>query len=112
MTFKSFNNNNRLLDRTQYFDMLEGKRISAMLPKSWKKSPNNGVITPVKMRGCSECRSKILCITCNNQVKENKDFETNLYFLKRQAPKQYVHMPPYYKELDDFNCNKLYYLFS
>ena len=32
--------------------MLEGKKISAMLPISWKKSFNNGVVIPVKMRRC------------------------------------------------------------
>ena len=35
MTFKGFNDNKRLLDRSQYFDRLEGKKISAMLPRSW-----------------------------------------------------------------------------
>ena len=38
MTFKGFNDSQRLLDRSQYFDLLEGKKISAMLPKSWDKS--------------------------------------------------------------------------
>ena len=33
MTFKSFNDSKRLLDRSQYFNMLEGKKISAMLPR-------------------------------------------------------------------------------
>ena len=37
MTFKCFNDSKRLLDRSQYFDMLEGKKTSAMLPRSWKK---------------------------------------------------------------------------
>ena len=36
MTFEDFNDSKRLPDRSQYFDMLEGKKISAMLPKSWK----------------------------------------------------------------------------
>ena len=40
MTFIGFNDNKRLLDRSQCFDMLEGKKISALLPKSWKKSFN------------------------------------------------------------------------
>ena len=37
-TFKGFNDSKRLLDRSQYFEMLEGHKIKAMLPKSWKKS--------------------------------------------------------------------------
>ena len=36
MTFKGFNDSKRLLDRSQYFDMWEGKKITAMLPRSWK----------------------------------------------------------------------------
>ena len=38
MTFKGFNDSKRLLDRSQYFDMLDGKKISAMVPRYWKKS--------------------------------------------------------------------------
>ena len=37
MTFKGFNDSKRPLDRSQYFIMLEGKKISAVLPRSWKK---------------------------------------------------------------------------
>ena len=37
MTFKGFYDSKRLLDRSQYFDMLDGKKVSAMLPRSWKK---------------------------------------------------------------------------
>ena len=54
-TFKGFNNSKRLLDRSQYFKIIEGKKISAMLPKSWKKSFDSGIIIPTKMRYCNEC---------------------------------------------------------
>ena len=63
MTFKGFNDSKRLLDRSQNFDMLHGKKISAMIPRSWKKSFNNGVIIPTKMRQCNECKDGILCTT-------------------------------------------------
>ena len=33
-TFKVFNDSKQLLDRSQYFKMIEGKKISAMLPRS------------------------------------------------------------------------------
>ena len=33
-TFKVFNDSKRLLDRSQYFKMIEGKKASALLPKS------------------------------------------------------------------------------
>ena len=36
MTFKGFNDSKRLLDRSQFFDMLEGKKISAMLKNQGK----------------------------------------------------------------------------
>ena len=86
MTFKGFNDSKRLLDRSQYFDMLKGKKISAMLPRSWKKSFNNGFIIPTKMRHCNACKDGILCTTCNNLINENKEFEANLSLLKREKP--------------------------
>ena len=44
MTFKGFHDGKRLLDRPNYFDKLEGEKISAMLPRSWKKSFDNGIV--------------------------------------------------------------------
>ena len=58
MTFKGFNDSKRLLDRSQHFKMIEGKKISAMLPRSWKKSFNSGVVIPAKMRFCNVCSVK------------------------------------------------------
>ena len=72
MTFQGLNDSKRLLDRSQNSDMLEGKQISAMLPRSWKKSIDNGIMIPTKMRRCNECKDAILCDECNNQVNENK----------------------------------------
>ena len=78
--------------------MLEGKNISAMLPRSWKKSFNNGIIIPTKMRRCNECKNGILCNECNHQINENEEFEANLNELKRQPPNQFGHMLPHYKK--------------
>ena len=97
MTFKGFNDSKRLLDRSQYFDMWEGKKITAMLPRSWKKLFNNGVIIPTKMRQCNGCKDGILCVTCNNKINENKEFEANLNLLKRKARNNFGYMLPYYK---------------
>ena len=97
MTFKGFNDSKRLLDRSQYFDMLKGEKISAMLPRSWKKSFNNGVIIPTKMRQCNACEDGILCVTCKNRINENKQFEANLNLLKGKAPNKFGYMLPYYK---------------
>ena len=98
MTFKSLNDSKRVLDRFQYFDMLEGKKISSMLPRSWKISFINGIRLPTKMSLCNECKNGKLCTTCTNQVNENKEFETNLILLKRRVPNEFVLMLPYYKE--------------
>ena len=57
--------------------MIKGKKKSAMLPGSWKKSFKKNCHTN-KNRRCIESNDKILCDECNNQVNENKEFETNL----------------------------------
>ena len=89
-TFKGFNDSKRMLDRSQYFKMIEGKKISAMLPKSWKKSYNSRVIIPTKMRFCNECTDRLTCNNSNNQISENKELEATLGFLKRQAANKFV----------------------
>ena len=99
MTFKGFNDSKRHLHWSQYFDMLEDKNISALLPRSWKKSFDNGITMPVKMKRCNECKGEILCDDFNNQVNEKKKFKTSLNFLKRDVPNQSGHMLPYYKKL-------------
>ena len=38
MSFKDFNDSKWLLDRSQYLKMLEGEKVTVMLPKSWMKS--------------------------------------------------------------------------
>ena len=95
-TFKGFNDSKRLLDRSQYFNMIKGEKISAMLPRTWKKSFDNGIIIPAKMRFCNECNVKKVCNKCNNQINENKEFEANLNELKRHPPNEFGHMLPYY----------------
>ena len=97
MTFKGFNDSKRLLDRSQHFDMLEGKQISAMLPRSWKKSFDHGIVLPLKMKRCYTCKDGILCDECNIQVNENQKFDANLNELKRHSPNQFGHMLPCYK---------------
>ena len=97
MTFKGFNDSKQLLDQYQKFDMVKGKKITSMLPRCWKKSFNNGVIIPIKMRQCNACKGGILCIMCNYQINENKEFQANLNLLKRETPNQFAHMLLYYK---------------
>ena len=68
-----------------------------MLPKCWKKSFNSRVMIPTKMRFYNKGNDKITCKRCNSQIKQKKEFETNLNELKRQALNQFGHMIPYYK---------------
>ena len=91
--FEGFNDSKRLLDRSQYFKMLEDEKISALLPKSWQKSFDSGIIIPVKMRFCNECNDRKMCDKCNNQINEIKEFEANLNELKRHRPNEFGHMP-------------------
>ena len=95
-TFKGFNDSKRLLNRSQYFKFIEGEKISAKLPRSWKKSFDSGIIIPTKMRFCNECNDNKTCIKSNNQINENKEFETNLNILKRKAPNEFGYMLPNY----------------
>ena len=69
--FKSFNDSKILPDCSQVFKMIECEKISAMLPKSWKKSFNNAIILPTKMRHCNACGKEKPCDRCNNQTDEN-----------------------------------------
>ena len=43
-----------------------------MIPRSWRKSFNNGTIIPVKTRRCNEGKGKTLSDEYNIQVNENK----------------------------------------
>ena len=94
--FKGFNDSKPLLDRSQFFKLIEGEKISAMLPRSWKKSFDSGIIIPARMRYCNECIHKKMCGKCNNHINENKEFEANLNELKRNTPNEFGHMLPYY----------------
>ena len=68
-----------------------------MLPRSWKKSFDSGIIIPMKKRFCNESNEKKMRIKCNNQINENKEFRADLNELKRHPPKEFDYMFPYYK---------------
>ena len=38
--------------------MIEGEKVSALLPKSWKKSFDSGISIPMKMRFCIDSNDK------------------------------------------------------
>ena len=48
--------------------MIEGEKISALLPKSWKKSFDSGINIPTKIRFCNEYNDRKMCDKCNNQI--------------------------------------------
>ena len=96
-TLKRFNDTKRLLDPSQFFKMIEGKKMSILLPKSWKKSFESGIIIPTEKRFCNECNDKKMCNRCNNQVNENREIEANLNEIKRHPPNEFSHMLPYYR---------------
>ena len=77
--------------------MIEGKNLSAMLPRSWKKSFDSGINIPTRMRFFNECNDQKVCNKCDNQINENKEFEANLNELKRDPPYEFGHMLPSYE---------------
>ena len=66
-----------------------------MLAKTWRNSYDSGIFIPLKMRFCNECTDILICNRCNNQINKNKELEAKIYFLKRQAPIQFVVMLPF-----------------
>ena len=53
-TFKGFTNISDKLDRKEYFKMLNGDKLFAKVPLSWKKSFTQRVVIPHKMRNCNK----------------------------------------------------------
>ena len=91
-TFKGFTKVSDNLDRKKYFNMADGGKLIAKLPLSWKKSFNQGVVIPHKMRDCGDCRKDIPCESCDKLVNQKKEFSANLNELKRQPPNESGHM--------------------
>ena len=47
---ESFQDAKRLLDRKQYFDLLEGETISGNFRRNWKRKVNGGVEIPKSLK--------------------------------------------------------------
>ena len=95
-TFKGFTNVSDNLDRKEYFKMLNGDKLQAKIPLSWKKSFSQGIVIPHKMRNCNKCSKDQLCDDCDELVNQNKEFSANLNELKREKPNDCGHMLPKY----------------
>ena len=78
--------------------MIQGKKVSALLPKSWKKSFDSGIIIPTGLRFYNERNDLKMCNKCNKKINENKEFEANLNELKQHAPYEFGYILPYYKK--------------
>ena len=95
-TFKGFTNVSDNLKRKEFFKMADGGKLVAEIPLSWKKSFNQGVVIPHKMRDCHYCKKDILCDICDGLVNQRKEFSANLNELKRLPPTDFGHMLPKY----------------
>ena len=76
--------------------MADSDNLIAKVPLSWKKSFSQGVVTPHKMKNCSDCKKDILCDEYDKLVNQRKEFSANLNELKREAPNDFSHMLPKY----------------
>ena len=91
-TFKGFHDSKRLLDRSRYSKKIEDKKISMLLPKSWRKIFGSGIVILAKMRFCNECGKEKCCDRCSSRINDDKQSEANLHFLKRQAAIEFDYM--------------------
>ena len=73
-TFKGFTNVSDNLDRKEYFNMVDGGKLVAKVPLSWKKSFSQGVVIPHKMKNCFDCKEDLLCDNCDKLVNQRKGF--------------------------------------
>ena len=76
--------------------MLDGDKLVAKVPLSWKKSFSQDVLIPQKMKNCGDCKKDILCDNCDKLVNQKKEFSANLNELKTQTPNEFGHMLPKY----------------
>ena len=93
-TWKGWTSVAENLDRKEYFKMLNGDKLIAKVPLSWKKSFSQGVVIPHKMKNCNKCRKDLLYDDCDKLVNQNKKFSANLNELQRQPPNDFGRMLP------------------
>ena len=80
--------------------MADGGKLRVKIPLSWKKSSSMGVVIPHKMRNCYKWSKDILCDGCDELVDQNEEFSENLNESKKQAPDEFCHMLPWYKQFE------------
>ena len=94
-TFKGFSNVEENFDRKEYFKKLNGDKLMARVPLSWKHNFDSGVIIPHKQRYCSACKNDSLCNKCDKLINQTNEFLPNLKELKRRPPNSFGHMLPW-----------------
>ena len=69
------------------------------------------------MRRCNECKNRMLCTICNNEVNKNKEIKANLNLIQRQTPIEFGHMLLHLEEQDhlfvikNLNINSFFAMF-
>ena len=89
-TLKGFGETNWLLERKQNFDILEGKTVSRKFQRTWKKSIENGVGNPSKVKDCEDClwSSNGMCETCEKRIYQIAEIKLSLDELKGKPPNE------------------------
>ena len=95
-TFKVFTNVSDNLNRKENFKTFDGDKLIAKLPLSWKKSFRLGVLVPHKMNNCKKSSKNILHDDCDKLLNHTKECSANLNELKKQSPKEFGYMLPWY----------------
>ena len=96
-TFKGYTNVSDNLDRKECFKMLDGDKLTAKAPLSWKKRIFSWCDNTSKKKNCNKCTKDIFCDDCDKLVNQKKEFSANLNELKRQPPNEMGHMLAKYK---------------
>ena len=76
--------------------MVDGAKLVAKVPPSWKSTFTSGVVLPHKLRNCNESSEDVLCDRCDKLVNQKKEFSAKLNEIKKQPPNEFGHMLPWY----------------
>ena len=95
-TFKGFTNVSDNLYRKEYFKMLNGDKLIAKMPSSWKKGFDCGLISAHTLGYRKKYINNTLCDKCGKLVNQTKEFSAHLNDFKRQPLNSFAHMLPWY----------------
>ena len=80
------------LDRKDFLNMADGGKLIAKVPLSWKESFSMGVVSPQKMKNCTDFKKEVLCANCDKIVNQKEKFSAKLNEIKRGTPNEFGHM--------------------